>query len=414
MRLGAGPPKRWTEAVGQDEVRRQNLSALLRLLHYGGAVSRSELGAATGLNRSTVGALTTELAGLGLVRERPGARGGKGRPSLLVEPVSSRAFVLAFDVTSTGVGAASVGLGGYMLQVRRRLLAVTHDAKAVVTVIAALAQEMLAKAPADSVCLGIAVSVPGSVRQPDGLVRRAPTMGWYEVPFGDMLAEAVEPLPVMVGNDGDLGAVAEYLRGAARGCSDVLYVRGEAGVAGGIIVEGELLKGAGGYAGEVGHLMVKPGGRACGCGSRGCWEAEVGDAAIIRAVGRDPRDSEIDDVIHDVEVGNRRAIAGVRRVGEWVGIGLVSLINLVNPRVVVLGGSFGSLYPTMEQSLHAAVAHALGPIREQAQIVRSELGADAQLVGAAEAAFADVLDDPAGVMRPHLVADGEDESRQGA
>ncbi|KQR10461.1 ROK family transcriptional regulator [Cellulomonas sp. Leaf334] len=400
MRLGAGPPVRRADAAAQDDVRRANLSAVLRLLHFHGPATRSDLVASTGFNRSTVGSLTSELVKLGLVRERPGVVSGKGRPSNVVEPVSTSVHVLAFDVTPSSVGAARVGLGGYMLQVRRRLHSTSpHDVPAVVDLIATLAREMQAKAVPGSVCLGLVVSVPGSVRQPDGMVRRSPPLGWHEVPFAEMLGEATgHEYPVAVGNDGDLGVVAEYLRGAARGKQDVLYVRGEVGVGGGVVVDGELLKGAGGYAGEVGHIVVKPGGRVCSCGARGCWEAEVGDAAIIRAVGRDPRESDIEDVLNDVAVGNRRSIAGVRKTGEWVGLGLASLVNLFNPHVVVLGGSLGALYPTMEPTLAASYSRALGPIREQALLVRSDLGSDAQLVGAAEVAFADVLEDPAGTL----------------
>ena len=400
MRLGAGPPVRRADAAAQDDVRRANLSAVLRLLHFGGPATRSDLVASTGFNRSTVGSLTSELVKLGLVRERPGVVRGKGRPSNVVEPVSTSAHVLAFDVTTSTVGAARVGLGGYMLQVRRRLHSTSpHDVSGVVALIATLVAEMQARATPGSVCLGIVVSVPGSVRQPDGLVRRSPPLGWSEVHLADLLREAIgDDYPIAVGNDGDLGVVAEYLRGAARGEPDVLYVRGEVGVGGGVVVDGELLKGSGGYAGEVGHLLVKPGGRVCSCGARGCWEAEIGDGAIIRAVGRDPRESDIEDVINDVAVGNRRAIAGVRKTGEWVGLGLASLVNLFNPRVVVLGGTLGALYPTMEATLVQAYARTLGPNREQAQLVRSELASDAQLVGAAEVAFADVLEDPAGTL----------------
>ncbi|KQT01318.1 ROK family transcriptional regulator [Cellulomonas sp. Leaf395] len=404
MRLGAGPPVRRADAAAQDDVRRANLSAVLRLLHFHGPATRSDLVVSTGFNRSTVGSLTSELVKLGLVRERPGVVSGKGRPSNVVEPVSTSVHVLAFDVTPSSVGAARVGLGGYMLQVRRRLYSTSpHDVPAVVELIATLAREMQAKSVPGSVCLGLVVSVPGSVRQPDGMVRRSPPLGWHEVPFAELLREATgHEYPVAVGNDGDLGVVAEYLRGAARGKQDVLYVRGEAGVGGGVVVDGELLKGAGGYAGEVGHIVVKPGGRVCSCGARGCWEAEIGDAAIIRAVGRDPRESDIEDVLSDVAIGNRRSIAGVRKTGEWVGLGLASLVNLFNPHVVVLGGSLGALYPTMEPTLAASYSRALGPIREQALLVRSDLGSDAQLVGAAEVAFADVLEDPAGTLEGRL------------
>jgi predicted NBD/HSP70 family sugar kinase len=400
VRLGAGPSVRRAEASAQDEVRRANLSAVLRRLHFFGAATRSDLVATTGFNRSTVGSLVSDLAAAGLVRERPGVVRGKGRPSNVVEPVPTSVHVLAFDVTPSSVGAARIGFGGYVLQVRRRLHTTTsHDVGNVVDTVATLAREMDARAAPGSVCLGLVVSVPGSVRQPDGVVRRSPPLGWHEVPLADLLRAATGGrYPIAVGNDGDLGAVGEYLRGAARGEPDLLYVRGEVGVGGGVVVDGELLKGAGGYAGEVGHIVVKPNGRVCSCGARGCWEAEVGDAAFIRAVGRDPRESEIDDVVSDVAVGNRRAIAGVRKTGEWVGIGLASLVNVFNPRVVVLGGTLGALYPTMEPTLHAAFARALGPIREQALLLRSELAGDAQIVGAAEVAFADVLDDPLGTL----------------
>ena len=149
----------------------------------------------------------------------------------------------------------------------------------------------------------------------------------------------------------------------------------------------------------VHHLILDPGGPLCRCGARGCWEALVGNAAIVRAVGRDPGVSDIDDVLADVAAGHRGTLVGLRRIGEWVGLGLASLINLFNPEVVVLGGSLGSLYPAMETSVRSAVGRALGPMLENVAIVRSELGADAQLLGGAEVAFADLLYDPVGTMR---------------
>ena len=188
--------------------------------------------------------------------------------------------------------------------------------------------------------------MPGVVRRDDGWVHEAPNLGWRDVALGARLG-AVLRLPVQVGNDAELGALAEHVRGVARGATDLVYVSADFGVGGGVISEGRPLRGARGYVGEIGHLVVRPGGRPCYCGSRGCWETEVGEAALRRALGLPegtPRGVVVAE-LRALEAAWPRACAPTRsgEFAEWLATGLVTVVNLLAPQLVVLGDLFTAL-----------------------------------------------------------------------
>jgi predicted NBD/HSP70 family sugar kinase len=231
----------------------------------------------------------------------------------------------------------------------------------------------------------------------------APNLGWRDVPLGEALARSLDGnLPIAVANDGDLGALAELRRGAARGADNVLFVSGEVGVGGGLIVEGRPMIGVAGYAGEVGHMPVNPAGQPCRCGSVGCWETEVGEPAILRRAGRDPAGGQeaVDDVLRAAEAGDAHALAALDEVGRWLGIGLAGLVNLFNPRLVVLGGVLGRIHPYVHARVEEQLdQRALPAPRRLVKVVPAELGVDAPLVGAAELAIEPLLADPAAWLR---------------
>ena len=393
--VGPGPAR---AAAATQEVRRHNLGGLLRLLHVHGPTSRSDLTALIGLNRSTVRALTTELAEAGLVREAAtvGRGGGAGRPSILVEPRSEHVWVLAVDVGVEHVATARIGLGGVVLDRREEPLARGDGAvRAVLGRLRGLAEPLLVAAGSSPV--GIGIAVPGIVGVADGTVRLAPNLGWVDVPLGRLLAaELGTAVPVAVGNEGDLGVVAEHLRGVAAGASDAIYLSGEVGIGGGIILGGRPLTGAGGYAGEVGHMAVNPAGRLCRCGRRGCWETEVGLDAVLRACGMPGRD--LADVLAAHAAGDPAAVDGIRAVGHWLGIGVANLVNVLNPEVIVFGGLTRATFPVMEQYVRTELAEALTAPRGQVRLELPGLGADSSLIGAAELAFAPLLGDPLGAL----------------
>lgn len=381
-----------TTGARPDEARRHNRAALLRRLHVDGPCTRATLAAELGLNRSTIKAVVDGLAEAGVVTEAvPAQRNGAGRPSLMVLPSPEAAVVLAVDVRVEQVAMSMVGIGGQVIgrhswNLRRS----TRTPGEVITHVAESAQ-LLAE-ELGLTARGAGISVPGVVRRDDGWVHEAPNLGWRDVALGARLA-AVLRVPVQVANDAELGALAEHVRGVARNVDDLVYVSADFGVGGGVISDGRPLRGTRGYVGELGHLVVRPGGRPCYCGSRGCWETEVGEAALRRALGLP------DASPRGVVVAELRSLATAPLPGpldeftEWLATGLVTVVNMMAPELVVLGDLFTALPPVVvdhvRSLVHARslVSRAVGGIR----IEISPLGRDAKLVGAAELAFEPVL-----------------------
>ena len=389
----------------QDDVRRHNLGTLLTEVHRHGRRSRAQLTAEMGLNRSTIGDLVAELTAAGLVAERASvAHGRAGRPSLMVTPREAGGYVLAIDLGVRHLAMGRVGLGGRLLdRIEVAELPSRGDWSALdetVEAVAETARRLRAASPPRARCVGAGLSVPGIIRPADGLVRFAPNLGWVDLPLGARMSERLG-LPVVVGNEADLAALAEHWRGAAVGCEHVIVMSGEVGVGGGIITDGRPLRGRGGYAGEIGHLRVNPDGRRCRCGSWGCLETEIGVEALLRAAGRPPETgiAGYREVIAAVAAGDSNAMRAAERVAQWLGAATGMLINTFNPDIVVYCGPLGELFTVAEGYVRTAcAAAALVHPREQVRLAASAFGADTQLVGAAEAAFGPLLADPIGLI----------------
>lgn len=400
-----GPEPTIPSGQRSETVRRANLSAIVRQLHLHGAQSRSELVARTGLTRTAIRALIGELVAGDLVVEEPGEPDGTaGRPSPLVRPRPGAIVVLALQIAVDSFAAALIGVGGETIGKVRSPRPRGHFS---VDEIVADLRELTGRLPIaghrDEI-IGVGVAVAGVVRRTDGVVSRAPNLGWHDVPLGAKLADALElDVPVRVANEADLGAMAELRRGAARGADNLLLIWGEVGVGGGIIVDGVPLTGVSGYAGEVGHLPVNPDGRRCGCGSTGCWETEVGEGALLRHAGRAPDGGpdEVDEVLRLAVEGDAVALDALHAVGRWIGIGLAGLVNLLNPRVIVLGGLFARVHPFIDRALDAQLdGMALSGPRRVVRVAPAALGIDALIIGAAELALEPYVADPAGWLGP--------------
>lgn len=384
-------------------MRRGNLAALVHHVHVHGGTSRSELTEILGLNRSTIGALTADLVATGLLREQPAdpAQRTSGRPSYVVAPESEQVQVVAVDLRVTHLTAARIGVGGAVLdRATSRSRPAGSSAATALRAVHSLVSRLLARMEPGQLCLGVGVSVPGLVRDDDGLVRQVPGLGWREVPLGEQLASRLR-LPVSVGNDADLGALAEHTRGAGIGHDDMIYLSGHSGIGAGILINGRRLAGRQGFAGEVGHVVVNPAGLVCHCGSRGCWETEIGEDRLLKLAGRPTGGgtAAVHQVVVAARAGERRAGLALREVATRLGHGLASVVNAFNPEMVIIGGALGEVFGHDPSRVVAAVEErALPAAREGLRLELPGLGDDSSLSGAAELVFAAMVEDPLGAM----------------
>lgn len=338
--------------------------------------------------------LTGELVEMGwVVEELPEPSGRIGRPSPLVS-AGRRYAAVGVHVDADAVMVGLVGLGGDLL---RRIRIDTHappTPDSVSRTVSAIVDGFRFERAESRDIIGVGVAVPGLVDATSGEVRWTPRLGWNGVAIGDLLERSLG-LPVFVGNDASLEAIAESRFGAARDIDDVVYVAGHSsGIGGGVIVGGVPLQGASGYAAELGHTLVRTGGAPCACGRRGCLEAEVSLSSLLSVLGR----NVIDQDELDVALGTSRdprVLAEVARQIDLLSEGLSTFVHLFNPRMIVLGGFLGSLLSAQRERLSAELSsRTLTEFHRQVRIQRAALRSRLELIGAAELPLAHALADP--------------------
>ena len=379
---------------GNSDVRRHNLSLVLRLVHQSSGIPRSGLTRTTGLNRSTIAALVGELVERELLVEaEPDANNQVGRPSPLALP-GPRALAIAVNPEIDAITVGVVGLGATVLRRVRHPVDVSPSVDDAVRISADIIRELREEFGANHAIVGVGVAIPGLVRARDGMVRLAPHLRWVDEPFAAQL-EAATGLPVYAANDANLGTRAESLFGAGRGITDLIYLNGGAsGIGGGIVSGGRALTGVEGYAGEFGHTLVATNGAVCNCGAIGCLEAEVRKDRLLALTGLADADSdELETALLSGDSAEIRTEA-LRQL-DFLAVALRNAVNILNPGTIILGGFLGSLYAVAPEHLDRLVAS--GPLVASSELVsiqRSELGANRLMIGAAELAFEPVLADP--------------------
>lgn len=378
-----------------EGVRQRNLARLLRLVHLEGPLSRARLTESTGLNRSTIADLVAELVREGLVVERaPDPSRRVGRPSPMVG-AEARVVAIAVNPEVDALTLAAVALDRG-IPVRERIELdhlLTPDETA--RLIAERIEAWKAAELADARIVAVGLAVPGLVRAVDGLVRNAPHLRWTDAPLRDLVAD-VTGLPTVAGNDATLGAIAEHLFGAAAGFDDVVYLNGGAsGIGGGLIVHGMPLLGAGGYTGEFGQNRPGIAAEADRRADHGVLEDEVSRARLLAAVGLLASDEP--GLAAALEAAGPAAADEVSRQRRILSTALANAVNALNPGVVVLGGFLATIAAVDLPGLTAMVQQqTMTATAEDLEIRVASLAEDRLLIGAAEAAFAELLRDPTG------------------
>jgi predicted NBD/HSP70 family sugar kinase len=384
--------------ANQRSVRRHNLGVVLRHVAEHGPRSRAAIAQETGLNKTTVSSLVSELIDFGLVRETEiELRGTVGRPALPVELSGRRVVGLGLEV---GVDFLAVRAADLTGDERHRALLTTDNrgrpVDDVLDDLASLAHDALASVrEQDLLTAGAVIALPGLVDS-DGRLLVAPNLGWTDVAVPERVGERLNrpPFPIQAENEANLGALAELWEGAGREFSDFIHISGELGVGAGIIVGGELFRGAHGFGGELGHTTVDPEGELCACGNRGCLETRVALGALLRAAGLEP-DARVGELAARAQAGDERALGALADAGRWLGLGVASAANLLNPRGVVVGGYFATLAPWLMPGLRQELdARVLAAEWDAPRAVTSALGAEAAVRGASALALRRVFADP--------------------
>lgn len=383
-----------------EQLRRLNTARLLAALRAEGPASRAELAARTGLSKPTVGTIVGDLAQAGVLLEADPdpAPAGRGRPGRPVEVVPGRVVGVGLELNVDYVAAAVVDLAGEQIAATTRPLTRGRGVEAALGELGRLARDTLA-GQRDRRVVGVTVAVPALVRDDDRTVAWAPNLSGVEGDLVARLAPALAADGVALGavNDANCAAYAEVRRGAAAGERFALYVTGTVGVGAGVVQDGRLLRGASGFAGEVGHLPLGDPAVRCGCGRRGCWETAVGLDALLSLVGARARrwrgtPVEVAERVAALAPGDDEVAAAVAELGRRLGRGLGLLTQVVDPGVVVLGGYLGVLADLLLPTLTVTLADTLPAVVEPPDVRGSRLGLRAAALGAAEHALDGVFD----------------------
>jgi predicted NBD/HSP70 family sugar kinase len=369
----------------RDEGRTRVLAALYRT----GRATRPQLQALTGLSRATVSSLIADLISAGLVGEDEAVRDvnrSQGRPAQTLFVVSHAAYAAAADIGHTHVHVVVCDLGGTVVWERRLQNDTDLRARQTLQIVAdAVAEGLRERAISPQRVLGLGVGIACPVgRTGDELDAAAIMPGWVGVKPATELS-ALTGLPVWLANDANAGALGEWLYGAGQRIDDLVYIRLSPGIGAGIISGGRLLTGAGGVAGEIGHVLAAPDGLFCRCGNRGCLETVASPTALAdlltRSWGRNVEPGELPGLFGE---GHRAVHSAVREAGEAVGRVLASTVTLLDPQLVIIGGDLGWAGQLLLDSVGAAIDRYAMPTRQRKiRVVIGELGVAAEVRGAA-------------------------------
>ncbi|MFJ7903322.1 ROK family protein [Streptomyces sp. NPDC096198] len=388
----AGPGRRLPD--NQQGMRRRNLARVMHTVSAEGPLSRAAVASRIGLTRAAVSTLVDELIRSGLLDELGPERPGRvGRPGSALAVSSGGPVGIGAEIGVDHLAVCAVDLRGVIRA--RAVRHGTHRGRApqpVLTELSGLIAQVVAEVEGEGLRpAGLAVAVPGLVARDGRTVVRAPNLGWHDVDLGSLLPSN---LPVTADNEANFGSLAELWLGDDTP-RDFLHVSAEIGIGGAVVVDGQLLRGARGFAGELGHVPVRPEGPVCACGGRGCLEQYAGEEAVLREAGLPPGRDRVEQLAERAAHGDPDVLRALSDAGTALGIALTGAVNLLDPQAVVLGGALAALAPWLLTSLEEELARRLaGPA---CTVTVSRLGSEGPLLGAAHSVVRAVLDDPAAV-----------------
>jgi len=396
----------------QTFVRELNRSIILNQLRIGSPLSRADLAALTGLNKTTVSSLVEELMAHGLAREIGRNASAGGRRAVLLELAADAGCILGVEIS---VGCLNVVLTDFRASISWRQQVQydkSEDVRCVIGKLTALLQRAVRHLRQRNGLrlFGVGIGVPGLVDVASGTLIFEPNMGWRDVPLRQLIGAKLD-VPVFIDNDANAAALGERYFGAAQDVDNFVYVVANIGLGTGLVMGGHIFQGASGYAGEAGHTTIDPDGPLCRCGNHGCWERLASQRALIERIQKavqagqhssiedrakhDLGQITIQEIVEAARDGDAVARRALEETGLYLGIGIANLINTFNPSLVAFGGALSLadefLMPVVRQVVLERAMH--GP-REAAQVVVSTFKSDACVMGGVALVLHDILSRP--------------------
>jgi predicted NBD/HSP70 family sugar kinase len=375
-------------------LRELNRLRVVDALRRAGTASRTDLARMTGISRTTVATLVSDLQSRGLIVEMPDARtepSGRGRPPVLLRLDAAAGAALGVDFGHRHVRVAVADLSSTVLAESLVELDVDSAPEDALDAAAELAADVVTEAGLDgSRIIGAGVALSAPIDLHEGVLGSTVLPNWAGVRAGEELSRRLE-IPVELDNDANLGALAEVSFGAGRGLADVVYVMMSAGVGAGLVLGGRLYHGATGIAGELGHVQVRPDGAVCRCGSRGCLETVASTGALLSLL-RPTHGVELTlgamlELVADGDLPARRV---VNDAGRAVGRALADLCNYLNPAAIVVGGELSLAGDALLDGVREEIERYSLPGAAAAVEVRAGiLGDRAEVLGALALVIAD-------------------------
>lgn len=405
-------------SADQGLVRELNLSLVLRYIHNEAPVSRSKIAQATGLNKSTVSSLVEDLMRRQLVHETGFNSVGMGRPATLLEINPLAGGIVGTELGVDFVAVVLTDFTGNILWQQTDTANPTDSHEKTLAKSLRLARKAIDFCNAKELqLLGFGLSTPGIVDLDSGFLIFAPNLNWRNVPLKTFFTENTGQ-KVFVENDANAAAVAEYLFGAAQQCQNFVFVFAGVGIGGGLFLNGELYRGNNGFAGEIGHspIVIESSQAPCHCGNRGCWETYANQNSIIRRV-KDRLGARQNSIItrmmaeqnatlsisiikQAADAGDNDALEALSEAGIAMGLGFTSMINILNPEKIILGGPLSVVGEYLLPSIESiALQRSLPEIKPAVEINLSSFGTDVGLIGAISIVVDDILSTPTHVER---------------
>ena len=395
----------------QALVREINLSVIMNHLRTNAPISRAALAETTGLNKTTVSSLVNELIERQFVQEIGLASSNAGRPATLLKLNPTAGFIVSCEIGTYFILVICTDFSPKVIWRHQEPFDFELGQHAIIErMLAILNQAVEAGRSASGPLLGITIGIPGLVDQSTGTLLFAPNLGWRDLPVRAILQESFK-VPLFVDNEANIAALGEHYFGAAQGYEEVLYISAGVGLGGGIVHGGRVFSGVTGVGAEFGHMTLDPDGEICKCGNQGCWETQVSQQALFRHVWRRIDQGEA-SLLSEMTGGRRASLTmplivdaaragdivtldALEIIGRHLGIGIASLVNALNPELVVFGGILSLagefLLPVIIKEVER---RALKWNREAMQLVLARHSSDACVMGGVAAVYQAILAQP--------------------